>query len=212
MYTHTYSVAMAAEIATTILNQNLINTDVPLVQVSGSCIKEMMATGILPHTKMKPIARELEAIFSSTRIVDGLQLPFTRVSITALGEGGKTDPLPGTGKSRRWAGLDINNTLGLSQEEYEAAYKGVWPLSEEKMREAMLASAFFFPSVKGFVHGSLVETVTGYHLDLASGRRWVESRKMTAAEREALLPASNGVEHIWVTVPQGAIAEVKLPS
>lgn len=212
MHEYTYSVAMAAEIATTILNQNPINTDTPLVLVSGSCIKEMMATGILPHIKMKPIARELETIFSSTRIVDGLQFPFTRVSITALGEGGKTDPLPGTGKSRRWAGLDINNTLGLSQEEYEAAYKGVWPLSEEKMREAMLASAFFFPSVKGFVHGSLVETVTGYHLDLVTGRRWVESCKMTVAEREALLPASSGVEHIWVTVPQGAIAEVKLQS
>lgn len=212
MYTHTYSVATAAEIATTILNQNPINNNAPLVQVSGSCIKEMMATGILPHIKMKPIARELEAIFSTTRVVDGLHLPFARVSITSLGEGGETDPLPGTGKSRRWAGLDINNSRGLSQEEYEATYKGVWPLSEEKMREAMLASAFFLPSVKGFVHGSLIETVTGYHLDLATGRRWVESRKMTIAEREALLPTSTGAEHVWITVPQGAIAEVKLHS
>lgn len=197
----------AAEIASTILNRQAHGHEP--IKVSTGCITSMMHTGILRHDNNRPYKEDLIAIFEATKVISRYDLPFVRVSLGPLSESGPTDPLLSTGEARKYAGLDISNPHNLTPEEFEATYKGIWPLGEENLREAALQKAFLLPAVKGFIHGSLIEIVTGYDLDLTTGRRWIHSRPLTQAERESLLPTGSGYKHLWLNIGKGPIAEVK---
>lgn len=179
-------------------------------RVAKGCIEDLVKSGKLESRGRGLVdARQVEDLFSRTRVIGDQDHDFVRVSITPLRDSAEVDPL-GDGTMRRFAGYDFLNRDGLSPVEQLAGVEGVWPLSEAKLRRAALSSAFFFPSMKGFVDGGLIRIVTGGHLDLVRAGRWVETRPARPDERTRLLnresaPASMW-EHAWITVSKGPLA------
>ncbi|MGR6092253.1 hypothetical protein ACU4IU_16965 [Brevibacterium sp. CSND-B09] len=203
----------AARSATALLSQQTPNigdqTTIP-PRATKVCIEDLIESGKLSSRGPGLVdSRQVEDLFSRTRVIGDQGLDFVRVSITPLGDSADVDPLS-DGTTRRFAGYDFLNRDGLTPIQRLAGVEGVWPLSETKLRRATLNSAFFFPSMKGFVDGGLIRVVTGYHLDLVTTRRWVETRPALPAEKARILnpeavPTSTW-DHVWITVPKGPIA------
>lgn len=149
------------------------------------------------------------AIFERTRVVDGTGLSVLRVSITPPTPSEPCDRLENL-TFRTSAGWDFANRAALSDTDRWAGIAGVWPLSEETLRTAMMLNAFFLPSMKGFVDGSLIRRVTGYYLDLTTKRRWVQTTELDARQRGFILgnipETTIPWEHAWLNVPKGPIA------
>ncbi|WP_240372866.1 hypothetical protein [Brevibacterium zhoupengii] len=211
----TVTIAIAARVATNLLvgqklrPANQARREEP-PRVTRACVEDLVASGRLSSIGPGLVdVRQVEDLFSRTRVINDSDHDFVRVSITPLGDSASVDPLS-DGSTRRFAGYDFLNRAGLSPIERLAGIEGVWPLSEVKLRRAELNGAYFFPSMKGFVDASVIRVVTGYHLDLVTTRRWVETRSALPGEKERILnpgcaPASNW-EHVWITVPKGPIA------
>jgi len=212
------SIERGAQIATEALNSQHLSPayytrfDTTPV-VSHGCIRDLLTANKLTSLGRGLVdGDQVEEIFRRTRVIDGTDLSILRVSIKPPEPSGPCDPLP-SGRKREQTGWDFDNHAGLDWPDRWAGIAGVWPLSEESLRTAMRLEAYFMPSMKGFVDGSLIERVTGYHLDLASGsskRRWVQTRDLVGNERVYVLPQENGREsrwaHAWVNVPQGVTA------
>lgn len=176
--------------------------------VSAGCIRDLVAAGRLESPTPGLVnGTQVEQLFTRTRVIDGTGLSVLRVSITPIGESGPCDRLPDY-SARRFAGWDFANRDNLSPTERIAGIEGVWPLSEETLRRASMLRAFFLPAMKGFVDGSLIRRVTGYHLDLVTKRRWVETQPLQGNEAEFILQREGGWEHAWVNVPRGPIASL----
>lgn len=210
------SIERGAQVATEELGQQQMSPryrrdfDTPPV-VSKGCIADLVTANKLSSPSPGLVVEEdVRRVFSRTRILYGVGLSVLRVSITPPRPGGEVDPLAPAGvKHRSQSGWDFANTDGLSADDRWAGIAGVWPLSEETLRRAMRVEAYFLPSMKGFVDGELIRRVTGYYLDLASKRRWVQTRKLEDDDRKYILPArTSGApwEHAWLTIPQGPIA------
>lgn len=197
----------AAELAT--ITINAANPGSTPATVKPACISDLIETGALPTTGDRPESADIQALFAATRIIDDLNVPWVRVSVAPLSESGACDQLP-NGQPRQWAGVDLNNTRGLSSAEVQAAYCGVWPVSEPDARKAMIEQAYYLPAIKGFIPGTLIGAVTGYYRDNTTGRRWFTTRNLIGAEHEHLFPTGSGYKHLWLTIGAGAVAGVNL--
>lgn len=207
----------AAQRATQILAQQPLSPTYPLRAkeppvVAPSCIADLIAMHRLTRANKPGMvdAAEVEELFSRTRVITDTDLSVLRVSIVPLRTSGPCDPLR-DGQPRRWAGWDFANIAELDHDEAWAGISGVWPLSEETARRAR--RSIFAPSVKGFVDGSLVRRVIGYHLDLVTRRRWIETEPLDKDARNAVFTvdrAGQRWEHLWISVPRGPIADLRL--
>lgn len=216
------SIERGAQIATEALSTQYLSPVYYLRADTGPVVSYGCIHDLLTANKLASPGRglvdgdQVEEIFRRTRVIDGTDLSILRVSINPAGPSGPCDPLPSERK-REQIGWDFANQAGLPWDERWAGIAGVWPLSEESLRKAMRLEAFFMPSMKGFVDGTLIARVTGYHLDLVSGsskRRWVQTRAVTREERGYILPRENGREsrweHAWLNVPKGPIAALTI--
>lgn len=197
----------AAELATATINA--ANPGTTPVTVKPACISDLIETGALLATGGRPDSADAQELFAATRIIDDLYAPWVRVSVAPLSQSGACDRLP-NGQPRKWAGVDLHNTRGLSPAEVQAAYCGVWPVSEHDARAAMIEQAYFLPTIKGFIPGTLIGAVTGYYRDNTTGRRWFTARNLIPTEQEHLFPAGSGYKHLWLTIGAGAVAGVNL--
>lgn len=215
MSTHV-SHADAAQIATdAVAQQNLSSVywtrpNAAPVVVSKGCISDLVAANKLSSPARGLVDRdEVRAIFERTRVIDGTGLSVLRVSITPPTPSEPCDRLA-NGRFRTLTGWDFANRAALSDIDRWAGIAGVWPLSEETLRTAMMLNAFFLPSMKGFIDGSLIRRVTGYHLDLTTKRRWVQTAELDTPQRGYILGSIPNTkipwEHAWVNVPKGPIA------
>lgn len=202
------STQQASQIATEILTTQNTTDQTPVV--SQKCIEELCDAHRLSSTGRNMVDRdEVEALFSATRVIDESVLDILRVSIKAAGPSGECDLVQPGNVVRPLAGWDFANTAGLSEKLRWAGILGVWPLSEKNAREAVLSSAYFMPSMRGFVDGSLIRCIDDYQLDLTSGRRWFEVRGLDTDQSQALFGAEHSQtpwRHIWLRIPQGPIA------
>lgn len=210
----------AAQLATEALNRQhpspsywLRYKDAPVVSIA--CIRDLRDAGRLTDLRNGLVdAEEVQHIFERTRIIDGVGLSVLRVSITPLGPSGPCDPLPTpTGiRRRRFAGWDFLNRNQLDDAEQWAGIEGVWPISEKTARQASmpLHGTFFLPAMKGFVDGTLIRRVKGYHLDCTTNRRWIETEPLDNYTRPLILTRRGDTKecfkHVWINVPQGPIA------
>lgn len=185
-------------------------------RVSSACISDLAAMNRFTRSDGagKVDAREVDEIFSRTRLLDGVGLSVLRVSIGPLNTSSPCDTLRLADgfRRRRFAGWDFANIVGLTEEEALAGISGVWPMSEENARQAEAVGATFAPAVKGFVDGSLVRRVTGYTLDLTTRRRWFKTEQLTQFQRDAVFSQDRlgrDFEHLWISVPRGAVSGVE---
>jgi hypothetical protein len=202
------STQQATEIATDILTQQ--NATGQKTIVSLKCIEQLRDAHRLSSTGRNMVDQdEVGELFSATRVIDESALDILRVSIKAAGPSGQCDLIQPGNVVRPQAGWDFANQAGLSDKLRWAGILGVWPLSEKNAREAVLSSAYFMPSMCGFVDGSLIRCIDDYQLDLTSGRRWFEVRALDTDQSEALFgPGQSQTpwKHIWLRIPQGPIA------
>lgn len=178
--------------------------------VSAVCIEDLRdANKFSSDDQGRVSQKEVEELFAHTRVLNGVGLSVLRVSIKPLAPSGPCDRLPNL-EERKYVGWDFANTKQLSEEERLAAIEGIWPLRQENLRRAMILKAWFLPSMKGFVDGSLIRRVTGYHLDLTTKKQWVQTRKPRDNEIELILgnqPNSQQPwQHAWVQIPRGSVA------
>lgn len=181
------------------------NSDMAPV-VSGGCIRTLIQAHKLPPGLIyDPTWKSVYELFSRTRVITTVELNMIRVSISSLGDSIECDPLP-HGKARQFTGWDFANAHELPMDERRAGIEGVWPITEENLRIAARLNAWFFPSMKGFIDGSLIGKVTGYHLDLTTGKRWVHTRKPSPDELRELFHDNSNWSHLWLQIGQGPIA------
>lgn len=188
----TITIPTAAALATECLRRKA-----PHVVVSAGLIRDLVATHRLPSWVDGVDAADVEDLFSRTHVLDGCGLRAVRVSVGPMKESAAVD------SGRAWAGVDFANTRGLTKKEIRAGYCGAWPLSEREVAEAARGEDPLLPSLKGFVDASLSRRVVGGHLDLTTGRRWLETKKLTDDQRQVLFP--NGAIAAWITVPRGRL-------
>lgn len=183
--------------------------------VSVACIRDLRDAHRLQAFDNGHVdADEVQSIFMRTRIIDGVGLSVLRVSITPLRPSGPCDRLPDpTGfHLRPFAGWDFSNADGLTEQDRLAGIEGVWPISERAARiaSAPLNGTYFLPAMKGYVDGSLIRRVKGYHLDLTTNRRWIETEPLNDYTRPLILTrmgnSKASFENVWINVPQGPIA------
>lgn len=106
-------------------------------------------------------------------------------------------------RARDHFGWDFSNEKKLPTDVRWAGIEGVWPISEENLRHATVMNSFFMPAMEGYVDGSLIRRVTGYRLDLASKRYWIQTRSLEDdKERALILPIKEKWEHAWLNVPK----------
>lgn len=178
--------------------------------VSEGCIRTLIEAHKIPRGLIyDPTWASVFEVFSKTRVITANELNMIRVSISSLGDSIDCDLLP-NGKARRFTGWDFANVHELSMEDRRAGIEGVWPITEENLRIATRLNAWFLPSMKGFVEGSLIGKVTGYHLDLTTGKRWVHTRKPHPDELAELFHNNSQWSHLWLQVGQGPIAAASL--
>lgn len=179
--------------------------------VSAACIEDLREANKLSSDDQGRVSQEeVSELFANTRVLNGVGLSVLRVSIKPLAASGPCDPLPNNEEKREYVGWDFANTKQLSEEKRLAAIEGVWPLSQENLRKAMRLNAWFLPSMKGFVDGSLIRRVTGYHLDLTTKKQWVQTRKPSDNDLKLILGnqpnSQQSWQHAWVQIPRGSVA------
>lgn len=183
------------------LGRAILQQKSPLVTVTPRAVHGLLDTNALTDLTEPSIS----AFFTHMNVLAGSEIEAVRVSLTALTESLPTDVRPYG--ERRYAGIDFQNGLGLSKAERREAWTGVWPISARNLAIAARDQLPLLGAVRSYISPKTARIITGSALDLTTGRHWIETRKMTTAEKSQLFP--EGSSGAWIAVKPGPVAALE---